>query len=386
MTFFHLIWAGLRRRPARSILNGFAIAVAFLLFGMMHGVVASLDTTIANLSDSRIHVVGRASDEVRLPLAYRQRIASIKGVTSAMPIDWLGAYYQNNTQWFPILGTDLDAFLPAYPEIDLPNDQREALLATRDGITIGAKIATRYNLKLGDTLPMTSVAWTNADGTKNWPFKIVAIHNTNPNSDQVFADRAYFHYVYLDDGRVEDKGTTSRFIATIDDASDLDDVGKRIDDAFANSAYETKSMSEKQFIAQGIQELGNLSLFVDSILGAVVFALMFMTSTTMIQSARERIPEFGVLKSLGFTDGAVFRIVLIESVLLCLVSAAAGLALAGRAFPAVLRTIGMQSLPLPPDIYVEGFGVALVIAFLVAAWPAWRARRLSIVEAIGGHR
>ena len=384
MTFSHLIWAGLRRRPVRSILNGLAIAVAFLLFGMMHGVVASLDTTIANLSDSRIHVVGRASDQVRLPLAYRQRIASIEGVTSAMPIDWLGAYYQDNTQWFPILGTDLDAFLAAFPEIDLPSDEREALLRTRDGITIGAKIAARFNLEIGDTLPMTSVAWTNADGTKNWPFKIVGIHNTDPNSDQVFADRAYFHFAYLDEGRLEEKGTTSRFIATIDDASDLDDVGTRIDDAFANSSYETKSMSEKQFIAQGIQQLGNLSLFVDSILGSVLFALMFMTSTTMIQSVRERTPEFGVLKSLGFTDGAVFRIVLGESVVLSLVSAAVGLALAGRVFPAVLQTIGMQSLPLPASIYIEGSGAALVIALVVAAWPAWRARRVTIVEAIGG--
>ena len=379
-----LIWAGLRRRPVRSILNAIAIAVAFLLFGMMHGVVTSLDTTIANLSDSRIHIVGRASDDVRLPLAYRQRIESIQGVTSAAPIDWPGAYYQNDTQWFPMSGTDLPVFLTAYPEIDLPNEQREALLRTRDGITVGAKIAARFNLKLGDTLPMTSIAWTNADGTQNWPFKIVAIHNTDANSNQVFAGRAYFHFVYLDDGRIEEKGTTSRFVATIDGANDLDDVGKRIDDASANSSYETKSMSEKQFIAQGIQQLGNLSLFVNSILGSVVFALMFMTSTTMLQSVRERIPEFGILKSPGFTDGALFRIVFAESVVLNLVSAAVGLTLAGRAFPAVLEMIQIQSLPLPANIYVEGLGLAFVLALAVAAWPAWRARRLTIVDAIGG--
>src|SRR5262245_14010946 len=97
MSLAYLIWAGLRRRPIRSVLNGLAIAVAFLLFGMMHGVVASLDTTIANLSNSRIHVVGRASDAVRLPLAYRARIESIDGVTSAMPIDWPGTFYQNTS-------------------------------------------------------------------------------------------------------------------------------------------------------------------------------------------------------------------------------------------------------------------------------------------------
>ena len=80
----------------------------------------------------------------------------------------------------------------------------------------------------------------------------------------------------------------------------------------------------------------------------------------------------------------MFRIVLAESVVLSVISAAVGLAVASRAFPVVLQTIGLQSLPLPTDIYVEGFGLALVIALAVAAWPAWRARRLTIVEAIGG--
>jgi putative ABC transport system permease protein len=384
MTYSYLILAGLRRRPIRTALNGLAIAVAFLLFGMMQGVIASIDTTIADLSDSRIHIVARASDAERLPLAYRQRIESIAGVNSVMPIDWLGGYYQNMSQTFPILGTDLRPFLGAFPEIDLPDDQRDALLRTRDGITVGAKIAARFHLKLGDTLPMQSIAWTNADGSKLWPFRIVAIHNTEPASDQVFADRAYFHYQYLDGGRVEAKGTTSRFIAAIDDAADPDDVMLRIDNEFQNSAYETTSMSEKQFIAQGIQELGNLSLFVDSILGSVAFALAFLTGTTMIQSVRERTPEFGVLKAIGFTDGNVFRIVLLESIVLSVISTGVGLALAGRVFPVVLQTIGMQSLPLPASLYVEGVALALALAFAVAAWPAWRARRLTIVAAISG--
>jgi putative ABC transport system permease protein len=384
MSFSYLVWSGLRRRPLRSILNGLAIALAFLMFGMMHGLVASVDTTIANLSDLRIHVVGRASDEVRLPLAYLQRIASIKGVVGAMPIDWLGAYYQDMSQTFSISGTDLRAFLAAYPEMDLADDEREALLNARDGITIGAKIAARLHLKVGDVLPMISVAWTNTDGSKVWPFRVLSIHNTDPDSDQVFADRAYFHYSYLDEGRTEMKGTTARFIAAIDPSSNLDDVTARIDDEFANSAFETRSMSEKQYIAQGIQAVGNLSLFVNSILASVLFSLMFLTGTTMLQSVKERIPEFGVLKSLGYTDGAVFRIVLIESASLSLISAVVGLLLAGWVFPGIFPVIGFQSLPLPVVIYLQGLGLALGLALAVAAWPAWRARRLPIVEAIRG--
>jgi putative ABC transport system permease protein len=143
-------------------------------------------------------------------------------------------------------------------------------------------------------------------------------------------------------------------------------------------------MSEKQYIAQGIQAVGNLSLFVNSILASVLFSLMFLTGTTMLQSVKERIPEFGVLKSLGYTDGAVFRIVLIESATLSLISAVVGLLLAGWVFPGIFPVIGFQSLPLPVVIYLQGLGLALGLALAVAAWPAWRARRLPIVEAIRG--
>ena len=382
MTYSHLIVAGLRRRPVRTALIALAMIVAFLLYGMMHGVVSSLDDAIANLSETRVHVTSRASTAERLPLAHVSRIAAVDGVTAAMPIDWFGGFYQDLSQTFALSGTDLEAFLPIYPEITLSADQRDALMRTRSGVTLGAKIATRYGLQIGDRLPMQSVVWTNADGSKTWVFDIVAIHNTVAGDDEVFADRAYFHFAYLDEARLEERGTTGRFIASLEDPTRVDSVLRDIDAVFMNSAFETRSLNEKQFFAAGLRELGSLNVFVNAILGAVLFTLLFMTGTSMLQSVRERIPELAVLRSIGFTDRSVFALLLAESLSLSLTAGAIGLGLAAWVFPSVLTNMGFQTLPLPPAVYSRGLLIAIALGVAVTAWPAWRAQRLPIVDAL----
>ena len=48
-----------------------------------------------------------------------------------------------------------------------------------------------------------------------------------------------------------------------------------------------------------------------------MFALLFVTGNTMMQSVRERIPELAVLKTYGFSNTAVMGLVFAESVVLC---------------------------------------------------------------------
>ena len=59
--------------------------------------------------------------------------------------------------------------------------------------------------------------------------------------------------------------------------------------------------------------------------GGVLFLILFITGNTMMQSMRERVPEFAVLKTIGFTDGGVLTLVLAEAALLCVAAAVAGL-------------------------------------------------------------
>jgi hypothetical protein len=97
-----------------------------------------------------------------------------------------------------------------------------------------------------------------------------------------------------------------------------------IDALFANSSDETLSQDEREYAQAQLRQIGDISAMVNAIVGAVLFTLLFLTGNTMMQSVRERIPELAVLKAIGFSDGMLTVLVLVESLLLCLVAALAG--------------------------------------------------------------
>ncbi len=54
--------------------------------------------------------------------------------------------------------------------------------------------------------------------------------------------------------------------------------------------------------------LGNVKMFLVAICAAVMFTILLVSANTMAMSVRERLREVGVLKTLGFTPGAILRI------------------------------------------------------------------------------
>jgi len=101
-----------------------------------------------------------------------------------------------------------------------------------------------------------------------------------------------------------------------------------------------------------------------------------------MQSVRERVPELAVLKTLGFTDFAVVALILAEALVLCLVAALIGLAIAAGIFPALKSIIG--EVRLPADVFTLGIGVAVLLALCTGVPPAWRTARLNIIDALAG--
>ena len=115
----------------------------------------------------------------------------------------------------------------------------------------------------------------------------------------------------------------------------------------------------------------------------MLFTLLFLTGNTMMQSVRERIPELAVLKAIGFSDGLVTALILMESVMLCVTAAVLGLAVAAAVFP-VTASLGIGGGTLPPGVIVFGVAIALVLALVSGLPPARRVQRLTIVDALAG--
>jgi putative ABC transport system permease protein len=169
----------------------------------------------------------------------------------------------------------------------------------------------------------------------------------------------------------------------IDDPKKASAIAKQIDAMFANSPNETKTQNEQEFAQAQIKQLGDIGFMVNAIVGAVMFTLLFLTGNTMMQSLRERIPEFAVLKTLGFTDAAVTSMVLAESIFLCVLAALLGLVLAAMIFPVTRALIGFQIL-MPLSVFGVGAVAAIALALLSGLPPALRVNRLAVVDALAG--
>jgi putative ABC transport system permease protein len=112
----------------------------------------------------------------------------------------------------------------------------------------------------------------------------------------------------------------------------------------------------------------------------VLMALLFATATMMMQSIRERIPELGVLKTIGFSDQMVFLLILCEATLVFVLAGAFGLALANLVFPWAARFV--PGLSMPAAIVVAGLAAAAILALISTAVPATLAARLKVVTAL----
>jgi len=379
--YFPLLWAGLWRKKTRTVLTLLSVVIAFLLFGLLQGVNAWLSNAVKESSASRLYTVSKISYIEPMPQSYMQRIESVPGVTAVASNDWFGGYYRDPKNTIVSYPIDPVRYFKVFPDWQLPKDQLDAFARTPNGAVVGALLAKANGWKIGDHIPLKTSIWTKKDGTLNYDFELVGVYTVpaQPSNERIFL----INYQYFNESRSFGQGMVGWYSFLIDDPKKASAIAKQIDAMFANSPNETKTQNEQEFAQAQIKQLGDISFMVNAIVGAVMFTLLFLTGNTMMQSLRERIPEFAVLKTLGFTDGAVTTMVLAESILLCVLAALVGLGLAAMIFPVTRALIGFQIL-MPLSVFGIGAVAAIGLALLSGLPPAWRAHRLAVVDALAG--
>ncbi len=105
-------------------------------------------------------------------------------------------------------------------------------------------------------------------------------------------------------------------------------------------------------------------------------------ANTMLMSTSERYVEFGVMRTNGWTRRNVMALVTAESALLGLLSGVLGGGLATVGVLTVNRFLDGLSLDLSPWLIVASLVGALVIASLSGLYPAWKASRMTPMDAI----
>jgi putative ABC transport system permease protein len=378
MRFLPLFWSGIWRKPGRTVLIFLQVSVAFALFGTLQGLKTGVDHAVAAARGDLLIVHSRLSYLAEsLPSSLIEQIKSVSGVKLVVPVDIFGATYQKPTERLGVVAIGLVKDWPSAFTYTIAPEYLASFQKLRTGALIRDELVEKYGWKIGDHIPLMSNT-AQMSGSTNWAFDVVG---TLGDSD--IGGGRYMILVnlaYLEEARALGKGTVQHFNVAISDPKQAVSVADEIDRRFANSSQETRTESLQELAQSQMQSIGDMNFLIRAIVGAALVALLFASATMMIQSVRERTLELAVLKAVGFTDRAVFLLILAEALLVCVAAAAFGLALATVVLPLAARFI--LGLSMPKIIVVVGLGLAVVVALISAAVPAALAARLKVANAL----
>jgi putative ABC transport system permease protein len=382
MKFLPLIWRNLTRRKIRTIFTTLSIFIAFLLFGFLMAIKAAFNMGIDVAGADRLMTIHKVSFIQTLPSSYKDRILGVDGVTAITHASWFGGIYQDPANFIANFAVDPESYLAMYPEFVIPEDQKQTWLANRTGAIVGIDTAKRFGWKVGDRVPLQGTIYRKPDDSP-WEFTVDGIYD----SPVVGTDKTqfFFHYKYLNETISEARGRdqVGWYIVRVANPAEADDVAKRMDALFANSPAETKTATEKAFVADFAKQVGDIGAIMTGIAAVVITFILFVAGNAMAQSIRERTNELAILKTLGFNDRKVLGMVLFESTLVALLGGSLGLALAWLVIAQGDPTGGL--LPIfhfPPKDVAIGIALVLTLGLLAGMIPALQASRLKIVDAL----
>lgn len=380
---FHLVRKNLGRKKLRTLFTLASVVIAFILFALLGGLNRAFSAGVELAGADRLITTHKVSFIQLMPISYVARVEGIDGVRAATHYTWFGGYFQDPKQQFGLFPTDLEKLSDIYPEYEMPPDQRERLMQNRTGLLVGQAMADLYGWEVGDRVPIFSTIYPKRDGSYAWEFEIAAIFTgTGNTADEM---QAFMHYDYFNEARQFGQDLIGWIVTRIADPDRAETISDAIDSRFANSPTETKTSTEAGFAASFAAQFGNIGLIVQMILGCVFFTLLLISGNTMAQAVRERTGEIAVLKTIGFSDARVTGMVLAESLLVAVVGGVVGL-LVGALFVQGAASALAQFFPglaMSRGTLVWGLVLAVALGLVTGAWPAWRAARLDVIDAMG---
>ena len=379
MKFLPLVWKNIWRKKFRTIFTLLSIFIAFLLFGILMTIRMAFSFGVDVAGLDRLVLIHKVSLIMPLPVSYQNRLQQTRGVEIVTHQSWFGGIYKDPANFFANIAVEPEPFLKIYKEFRLPPDQIAAWQADRQGAIVGRDVANRFGWKIGDRVPLTATIYQAKQG-QTWEFNIVGIYDGDDGVDKT---NFFFRYDYLDENRAQGEGTVGWYVVKIADPSQSVELSRTFDGMFANSAAETKTTTEKGFVEGFAKQIGDISTIMIAISSTVLFMFGLVAASTMAQSVKERTSEFAVLKTLGFSGGAILTLVLAESLFIAFTGGLLGLGLAWLFVQGGDPTNGMLPIFILPVRELSiGVGLMVLMGLLAGVMPAMAAMRLRITDAL----
>jgi putative ABC transport system permease protein len=242
-----------------------------------------------------------------------------------------------------------------------------------NGVMVHRDSAKTLHLKVGDTV---RVVWKNGvvqDLTVRGIFSDASVLNANWMVDNSVYEAA------------NPASTNDQFAgATVAAGVPLDTARAAIA-KIADQFPQVKVQDQSEFRKSQVDQLNQLLAIVYGLLFFAVGIAILGIANTLALSVFERTREFGLLRAVGTTRRQLKRAVRWEAVIVSLFGALLGLVVGlplGIVTTKGMRSLGVTTTSLPIATIVVVLFAAILAGIFAAIWPARRAARLNILEAI----
>jgi len=369
MKYLPLVWRNLVRRKTRTTFTVLSIMVAFLLFGILAALNMAFNMGVELAGNDRLVITHKVSIIQLLPESYEARLETTPGVVDVLHQTYFGGILPEAEQLLHAVPGPSGQAAEALPRVRSAGGS-EAGLAHRSHVRdCRPADGGPLRLKVGDRIP--SRRRSGARGTAAATGNSTSAASTTATRKASTRRPSSSTDEYFDEARQFAHGEVGWYVIRINDPSAAPAVAERIDAQFANSFAETKTTTEKAFVQAFAKQVGDIGAIIRGIVTAVFFTILLVAANTMGQSVRERTSELAVLKTLGYSDGLVLALVLVESCAIAVVGGGIGLGLAWLITQGGDPTNGMlPAFFLPTADLVRGALFAAALGVVAGIMPA----------------
>ncbi len=290
----------MRRNLRRTILTILTIALATFIYTVLVSVPASMDRVVKDASGTlRLITVNKTAPWEDLPARYCDDINKMPGVAACVAITGWFATWRDVSE--PVFGVGAGPEIAdVFPDYALTSQQREASAKEKRTAIVGEILMRKYGWKIDDTVTLHATDSDHMEMTF-----IIGGQIASKRYPNTFLIRRDYLMAARKANGLPDQDIAWNIIVRATSADAMGPLARQIDEHFANSDAETRTMTESDALSSGLSAIGNIRAIVFALCLVVLLTVLLIAANSTVMMVREQISDVAVMRAIGFSRATV---------------------------------------------------------------------------------